>query len=65
LHIRAATIVDGRASWTSGRFTLFGYARNLFNTFRLQFLFDPPTEPTALATAHDPREVGVGLEAAF
>ena len=36
------------------------YARNLFNTFRLNFLSNPPQ-----ATAHDPREVGLGLEMQF
>ena len=40
--------------------TLFGYGRNLFDTFRLNFLVN-----ATLATAHDPREVGLGLETQF
>ena len=60
LHIGPATIVDARASWIIGQMTLFGYARNLFNTFRLNFLSNPTQ-----ATAHDPREVGLGLEMQF
>ena len=65
LRIRPATFIDGRAAWTVGRTTLFGYVRNALDTFRLQFLFDPPTLPNALATAYDPREVGLGLEMQF
>jgi outer membrane receptor protein involved in Fe transport len=60
LRIGPATIVDTRASWTAGRVTLFGYARNLFGTFRLRFL-----NHSTLATAHDPREIGVGLDSNF
>src|SRR4028118_833297 len=65
MRIGPATLVDARAAWTVGRVTLFGYVRNLFDTFRLQFLLDPRTQPNALATAHDPREFGLGLEGAF
>jgi outer membrane receptor protein involved in Fe transport len=64
-RIGPATIVDARASWNAGRATFFGYARNLFDTFRLRFLFTPPTDPFALAVAHDPREVGIGIESRF
>ena len=60
LHIGSATIVDVRASWSIGRMSLFGYGRNLFDTFRLNFLNN-----VTLATAHDPREVGLGLEMQF
>jgi len=60
LRIGPATIVDARASWSARRLTLFGYVRNLFDTFRLNFLRSP-----TLATAHDPREVGLGLEMQF
>lgn len=60
LHIGPATIVDVRASWNIGQMTLFGYGRNLFDTFRLNFLSSP-----TLATAHDPRELGLGLEMQF
>jgi outer membrane receptor protein involved in Fe transport len=65
MRIGPATFVDARAAWTVGRMTLFGYVRNLFDTFRLQFLSDPRTQPDALATAHDPREVGIGMEMEF
>ena len=65
MRIGPATFVDARAAWTVGRMTLFGYVRNILDTFRLQFLSDPPTLPTALATAHDPRKVGLGLEVQF
>ena len=60
LRIKPATVVDARASWTIRQKTLFGYVRNIFNTFRLNFLSSP-----TLATAHDPREVGLGLELHF
>lgn len=60
LRIGDATIVDARATWIVGRVTGFVYGRNLFDTFRLQFMSSP-----TLATAHDPRELGFGLEASF
>lgn len=65
MRIGPATFVDARAAWTVGRLTLFGYVRNILDTFRLQFLSDPTTLPNALATAHDPRKVGLGLEMEF
>ena len=65
MRIGPATFVDARAAWTVGRMTLFGYVRNILDTFRLQILTDPPTQPSALATAHDPRKVGLGLEMQF
>ena len=65
MRIGPATLVDARAEWTVGRMTLFAYVRNILDTFRLQFLSDPPTLPNALATAHDPRKVGLGLETRF
>ncbi len=60
LRIGPATMIDARASWTAGRMTLSGYVRNVFDTFRLRFLNNP-----TLATAHDPREIGLGLEMQF
>ena len=53
MRIGPATFVDARAAWTVGRMTLFGYVRNILDTFRLQFLSDPRTRADALATAHD------------
>lgn len=66
-RIGPATLVDARASWTAGRATLFGYVRNLFDSFRLRFLYDGrnPGSAAALAATHDPREVGIGVEARF
>jgi outer membrane receptor protein involved in Fe transport len=61
-RIGAATFVDARAAYGTGRFTLFGYVRNLLNTFRLRMLFPGATPPT-LAIPHDPREFGFGIEA--
>ena len=63
-RIGSATIVDARASWTAGKAIVFAYARNLFDTFRLNLISDSnPT--TGLATADDPREVGIGMEMQF
>lgn len=60
LHVRSATLFDARGAWTTGQITIFGYVRNLFDTFRLRALFNP-----VLATAHDPREFGLGIETRF
>lgn len=54
------TRLDARADWDAGRFKLFGYARNLLDKFYLTYKFN-----SQLATAGDPREVGIGLEASF
>lgn len=59
-RISGWTRVDARAEWDAGRFRIFGYARNLLNKFFLTYKFN-----STLATAGDPREVGVGLEAGF
>ena len=59
-RISGWTKLDARAEWQSGKFRLFGYARNLFDNFYLTYAFNP-----SLATAGDPRELGVGIEAAF
>lgn len=59
-RIEAATIVDGRAAWTLGRSTLFGYVRNAFDRFEMTYLFSP-----TFGTASDPREVGIGVEQRF
>jgi outer membrane receptor protein involved in Fe transport len=60
LRIGGSTTVDARASWDVGRLTLFGYARNLFDEFHMNYLFSP-----TFGTAGEPREVGVGIEARF
>ena len=59
-RISGWTKLDARAEWQTGKFRLFGYARNLFDNFYLTYSFNP-----SLATAGDPRELGVGIEAAF
>jgi outer membrane receptor protein involved in Fe transport len=59
-RIDGFTRVDARADWDAGRFRLFGYARNLLDKFYLTYRFN-----NTLATAGDPRELGVGLEANF
>lgn len=58
LRIGATTIADGRASYNFGRFTLFGYARNLFDNFYLTNLFNQN-----FASTGKPRELGIGIEA--
>ena len=57
LRVGDATFVDARAAWTHGKFTLFGYVRNLFDTFRIRAMFSATS-----AAAHDPREIGLGIE---
>ena len=59
-RIEGWTKVDAKAEWEAGRFRLFGYVRNAFDRFYLTYLFNP-----TLATAGDPREAGVGMEARF
>lgn len=54
------TKVDLRAAYDVGRVKLVGYVRNIFDNFYLTYVFTP-----TLATAGDPREFGVGLEASF
>ena len=61
-RIEGSTTVDGRVSWTLRSVTLFGYVRNLFDEFHLTYRFSPGT---GLATAGDPRELGLGIEARF
>jgi outer membrane receptor protein involved in Fe transport len=57
--IGSATIVNARAEYRLGQVSLFGYARNLFNTFRMV------DRSATVSSAEDPREVGVGIEASF
>jgi len=59
------SMVDARVSWQTGRFTLFGYAHNLSNTFRILAYSGPPDDPAVDAGLTDPREIGVGVEARF
>ena len=58
-RVGRATIVDARAEYGFGRFSLFGYARNAFDSFAYTWRSD------FSATLEDPRELGFGLEARF
>jgi outer membrane receptor protein involved in Fe transport len=60
VRVPAAMIVDVRAEYRLGRVTAFAYARNLFDRFALIDRNDDE-----LASAEDPRMVGVGIEARF
>jgi outer membrane receptor protein involved in Fe transport len=60
LKVEGATTVDAKAEWQFRRFRLFGYARNLLDSFNLTYRFNP-----TVATAEDPRELGLGIEASF
>jgi outer membrane receptor protein involved in Fe transport len=60
LRIEGRTLVDGRAAYTAGPITLFGYVRNLFDAFYLTLLTSPN-----LGSVGDPREIGLGVEARF
>lgn len=59
-RIEGWTKVDARAAYDCGKVKFFGYVRNIFDDFYLTYLFNP-----TLATAGDPREFGLGLEARF
>lgn len=61
-RIAGSTTADARAAWTWRGVTVFGYVRNLFDEFHLTYRFDPRQR---LATAGDPREFGLGIEARF
>ena len=63
-RVGGSTTVNARANWDAGPLTLFGYARNLFDEFHLTYRFIP-TLSRQLATAGDPRELGIGLETRF
>ena len=54
------TKVDAQAAYDFGRFRVSGYVRNLFDKFYPTYFFS-----STFATAGDPREVGIGLEAGF
>jgi len=58
--VAGSTSVDAKVAWTWQSVTMFGYARNLFDEFHLSYLFT-----NGLATAGDPREFGIGIDAKF
>ncbi len=60
LRIAASARIDVRAAYDAGRFTVFGYARNLLDKlYLLELSSDTEGE------LGGPREVGVGLESRF
>ncbi len=61
-RIPASTTVDARAEWRQENVMFFAFARNLFDNFYLTYLF---AAASGLATAGDPRELGIGMEAEF
>ena len=60
LRIDGSTTFDARAAYTLGPLTLSAYARNLFDSFHMTYLFSPTS-----GTAADPREFGLGVDARF
>ena len=60
LRVGSAALVDARVAYEVGKFTLFGYARNVFDSFKVTYRFDP-----TVIEAEDPRTFGVGIEARF
>jgi outer membrane receptor protein involved in Fe transport len=63
--IKPSTTVDARASWDTGRFTAFAFARNLLDEFRITYWGGPHDSRDLEVGTNDPREIGVGLEARF
>ena len=57
LRVKQFTDVDARAEYDAGPVTLFGYARNLFDTFHMNYFSDERS-----GTADGPREIGLGVE---
>jgi iron complex outermembrane receptor protein len=58
-------MVDTRASLDVNRFTIFAYAQNLFDTFKVIGWNGPRDDPFLEVGLTDPREIGVGLDARF
>ncbi|MFL6724882.1 MAG: TonB-dependent receptor, partial [Sphingomicrobium sp.] len=65
LRTRGWSTLDARVTWETGRVTVFGYAQNLFNKFRVLGWAGRSDDPAAFAALVEPREAGVGLEARF
>jgi outer membrane receptor protein involved in Fe transport len=64
-RIARVTIVDTRASWQTGPFTIFAYAQNVFDKFHITGWSDLRSNPNVEVATNDPREIGVGIEARF
>ncbi|QNN65669.1 TonB-dependent receptor [Sphingomonas rhizophila] len=56
-HVAGWTNVDARVAYDLRKLRLFGYVRNVFDSFHLTYLLN-----SSLATAGDPREFGMGIE---
>lgn len=57
LKISGTAVLDARASYERGQWTVFSYVRNVFDTFYLTSL-----SSTVRGTAGDPRQYGLGFE---
>lgn len=62
LLVGRAAIVDARAAYTLRRFTIFGYVRNVFDSFHVTSWAQRNPD---IAEAEDPRMAGIGLEMHF
>lgn len=61
LRVGGAENLNARLEWDNGSIRIFGFVRNLFDSFNLTSLADNGN----LATASDPREFGMGAEVRF
>lgn len=61
-RIGPATTADARVEWSRGPLSVALYARNLIDEFHLTYLYAPSS---GLATAGEPRKIGIELTAAF
>ena len=59
------SMVDARVSWSTGRYTVFGYAQNVFDTLKVLGWTGPRNLPFVEVGLTDPRELGVGIDARF
>ena len=58
-------MVDARASLDIKRFTIFAYAQNLLDTFKVIGWAGPRDDPFIEVGLTDPRQIGLGLDARF
>ncbi|WP_164844087.1 TonB-dependent receptor [Croceicoccus ponticola] len=62
MRVPGALTVDANVAFDIGPARLTAYARNMFNAFNLTHRY---SEFSRLATAEDPRELGIGIEGRF
>jgi outer membrane receptor protein involved in Fe transport len=62
VRIQPSAVFDGRAEYRLSGFTMFVYARNLFDNFAL---IEQTAPPELVAVAEDPRMIGLGIDARF